>query len=88
MTNEFARRAKVAKLWRYAERACELESELCELRNETEGVEGVEDLRDEHAEAFDVLRAVRDWMHDVMFLQRPMRDPRVIQRKVDRALGY
>lgn len=37
-------------------------------------------------EAFDVLRAVRDWFHQVMFLNEPMRDPRKMLDQVERAL--
>lgn len=62
------------------------EAELEEAKEEIKSLE--EDVEADAAEKESALEAVRDWMHDVMFLGRGMRDPRAILRIVERALGY
>jgi hypothetical protein len=39
------------------------------------------------AEQEEALEAVKFWMHDVLYLGKPMRDPRRILRQVEEALG-
>lgn len=62
----------------------DLQASFEDERNEKEEAEGA--LAAADSEAFDVLRAVRDWFHAVMFLKEPMRDPRKMCRQVERAL--
>lgn len=62
----------------------DLLSELEEVRAERDEFEV--ELEDRDADAFNVLRAVRDWFDNVILLGRPMQDPRAVWKQVERAL--
>lgn len=78
MANETKRRLLLSK-W---------ETRVEDLREKLEETEeafaNAEDERDAIAE---VLEQVKYWMHEPLVLQMPMRDPRVILRRIEDVLG-
>lgn len=62
----------------------EKESELEEVHLSRRTAEA--ELEEMNAPVLDVLRAVRDWFDNVLLHKRPMSDPRVMLRQVERAL--
>lgn len=70
---------------RIAEERDDLAIELEEVKASRNEIEA--ELADRDAEAFNVLRAVRDWFDNVILLGRPMQDPRAMWKQVERALS-
>lgn len=63
----------------------DLRGEVDELK---EQVQSLETDRDDYTDGLaDALLAVKYWMHDVLVMHRPMRDPRKILDLVERAIG-
>lgn len=55
------------------------------MQNDRNGLQSqLDDMQGEGLR--EVLLDVRDWMHEPLFLNRPMRDPHAILRQVERAL--
>lgn len=59
-------------------------AELEEVRADRDEIDAELEKRD--ADAFNVLRAVRDWFDNVILLGRPMQDPRAVWKQVERVL--
>jgi hypothetical protein len=81
MSSEARRRAKIHK---WHDHVADLRSELDEVRQSRDEAE--QELEALDTALADALYVVKDWMHDVLVLGKPMRDPRAVLRTVERAL--
>ncbi len=85
MSTETKRRLLLSKWRGLRERLEALESELGHAKDQ---IRSLEDDRDEYAERMErVLHDVKYWMLEPLAHHMPMRDPRVILRKVEDVLG-
>lgn len=70
---------------RLVEQLDDVTNELDEVRSTRDEAEAALETND--SEAFNVLRAVREWFDDVILFGKTTRTPREIVRKVERALS-